>query len=398
MRWASTVGEGKSWEIVLRRCASELREQLGTEPADVIFLFVSSTFAQDYPSIPTLLRELLQTKVLLGCSAAGVIGGGHELEYRHAISVTAAQLPGVNLLPFHIRDENLPNLDAPPKAWTELVGWVPPDPKMHVVPHFVLLADPFSIRADNLLLGLDFAFPRSVKVGGLASGASQAGENALFLDTQCLRDGAVGVALSGNVTVETIVAQGCRPIGEPFQVTACDRNLLLEINHKPPLRVLQEVVDKLSPRDRALARQALFLGIVMDPMKGTITQGDFLIRNVMGGDPERGVLVIGALLRPGQTVQFHVRDAESSAADLERSLNHYVKQVAKTPPAGALLFSCLGRGESLYGRPDHDTELAHAQLGQVPLGGFFCNGEIGPVSGTTYLHGYTSSFGLFRPL
>ena len=108
-------------------------------------------------------------------------------------------------------------------------------------------------------------------------------------------------------------------------------------------------------------------------------------------------MAIGELLKEGQLVQFHLRDAETSAEDLTAVLERYAVENRENQVHGALLFSCLGRGQYLYGRPNHDTDIFHEKLGPVPLGGFFCNGEIGPVSGTTFLHGYTSSFGIFRP-
>jgi small ligand-binding sensory domain FIST len=202
----------------------------------------------------------------------------------------------------------------------------------------------------------------------------------------------VGVALSGNVTVDTIVAQGCRPIGQPMFVTRCERNVLHELDGRRAIVVMQALHDTLSPRDRELLRSSLFLGVVMDESRQEYTHGDFLIRNVLGIDPQQGSLVVGTALHQGQVVQFHLRDAQTSAEDLTALLARYRER-----PAGSLLFSCLGRGQHLYGQADHDTEAFRAAVGDVPLGGFFCNGEIGPVRGRTFLHGYTSAFGLFRP-
>ncbi|MBI4715419.1 MAG: FIST C-terminal domain-containing protein, partial [Nitrospirae bacterium] len=229
-----------------------------------------------------------------------------------------------------------------------------------------------------------------------ASGAVRPGENRLFLNGESFEEGLVGVGLTGNVVVETIVAQGCRPVGSPFLITKADQNLLLEMDYKPALHVLQELLNSLNDLDRTLAQQSLFLGIVMDPLKETITPGDFLIRNLMGIAEEHNALAIGTVLNEGQWVQFHVRDARTSSEDLDGHLSRYITEPHEGPVEGALLFSCLGRGAHLYGEPDHDTRMFHQHLGNLPMGGFFCNGEIGPIDDTTYLHGYTSSFGLFR--
>jgi small ligand-binding sensory domain FIST len=218
----------------------------------------------------------------------------------------------------------------------------------------------------------------------------------LYLDDAVHRSGLVGVALSGDVRVDTLVAQGCRPIGEPMFVTRAAENQIYALDGRAPLEVLQQLFERLDRRDRELLRHSLFVGLVMREKSEVYRRGDFLVRNVAGLDAERGALVVGARVAEGTIVQFHLRDAGTSAEDLEQMLSSLAPE-QRQEARGALLFSCLGRGRHLYGRVDHDTDAFRRHLGEVPLGGFFCNGEIGPVHGTTFLHGYTSSFGLFRP-
>ena len=263
-------------------------------------------------------------------------------------------------------------------------------------PDFLLVIDPFSFPAENFLLGMDYGFSRSVKVGGLASGGHQPGENALFLGETVHESGAIGIAMEGNVAIDPIVAQGCRPVGNVMCITKSQHNMLQELDQKPPLEVLKDLFASSAERDQELMQSSLFLGIVMDDFIEDPKQGDFLVRNVVGLDSKTGIMAIGENLREGQRVQFHLRDALTSADDLAAALGRYVDENQAGGSQGALLFSCLGRGEYLYGRPDHDTDMFKDKLG-VPLGGFFCNGEIGPVGGNTFLHGYTSSFGIFRP-
>ena len=301
-------------------------------------------------------------------------------------------MPGVDLQAIHSDTLNLPDPDTAPSVWRE---WLGVDAAKN--PQFILLADPFSFRGEEFLGGMDFAYPQSSKVGGLASGAQSQGGNALYLGDKIYNEGLVGVALSGNVQIDTIVAQGCRPIGKPLNITQCDQTRLLAVDGKPPLEVLETMVDTLNEYDRKLLRTSLFLGIEMDPLKDDPGQGDFLIRNLMGVDRETGSLVVGALLREGQLVQFHLRDKVMSSEDLKVMLSRYQSKDGWRDAKGALLFSCLGRGEHLYGQPNHDSDLFKTKMGDIPLGGFFCNGEIGPVGKTTFLHGYTSSFGIFRP-
>ena len=392
MKWASAVSEHADLEQAIDECATGLLSRMDSLAPDLAVVFVSQHHEAGYEQVTGLVKQRLPSAKVFGCSGGGIIGGGVEVEQRAAVSITAASLPDVQIDAFHLDGDSLPDLDAGPALWEELVGVTSEQD-----PQFVMLADPFSFPVQNLLLGLDFAFSHSVKIGGLASGAQQQGGNALFLNDQVHRSGAIGLALHGNITVDTVVAQGCRPIGRPMHITESRRNVLVQLDGKPPLDVLKDLFQTMSERDQDLMRNSLFLGVVMDELLEDPKQGDFLIRNVVGMDARTGVMAIGEMLKEGQLVQFHLRDAATSAEDLIAVLERYALENRENQVHGALLFSCLGRGQYLYGRPNHDTEIFQEKLGQVPLGGFFCNGEIGPVSGTTFLHGYTSSFGIFRP-
>jgi small ligand-binding sensory domain FIST len=390
MKWATAISRKASFEDAVLECAEGVARELGPGPVSLALAFVTPHFASFYPQLYGLVSRYLEPGTFLGCSGGGVIGGWEEVEHAPAVTLIATQLPDVRITPFHVSGL-LPDLDGPPDAWERLIGVRAEDE-----PQFVVLADPFSGRPDALLAGLDYAFPNSPKIGGLASGATSPGLNALFLDDETFAEGAVGVALSGNVAIDTVVAQGCRPVGELMQVTSCRGNFIYELDGKPALKVLQELLATLDERDRQLAGTALFVGVLMDEFREEPQVGDFLIRNLIGVDPHRGAVAVGENLQEGMRVRFHVRDARTSAEDLHSMLQSYEKALPKNV-SGALLFSCLGRGEGLYGRPNFDTGVFREHLGNVPVGGFFCNGEIGPVGGTTFLHGYTSSFGLFRP-
>ncbi|HXQ24686.1 MAG TPA: FIST N-terminal domain-containing protein [Candidatus Acidoferrales bacterium] len=389
MRWASTVSTEPALENALRDAAATIRGQLGDATPDLVVVFVSHHHGSGFDRVPAVAAGF-GAGVLIGCSAGGVIGGGREVEQLPGVSVTAAVLPDVVLQPFHLDADVLPAPDDG-AAWQDLLGV-----RAAAQPHFLLLPDPFSFDPEPLLRGLDAVYPNSRTLGGLASGGRQAGANALFLGGQTHRAGLVGVALSGNIEVDTIVAQGCRPIGQPMFITKCQGNLLWELDGIPAVTVLEDLYQGLSRSDQQLAQRSLFLGIVMNEGRHEYRQGDYLIRNLIGMDATRGALAIGATLHENSVVQFHLRDAQTSAEDLDQLLHGYAASGQAARPHGALLFSCLGRGSNLYGRPGHDTDAFRQHLGQIPLGGFFCNGEIGPVHGTTFLHGYTSAFGLFR--
>ena len=392
MKWTSALSEQPVLEDAIAECGVAIKNSVGDETLDLAVAFISPHYEESYERVTGLMAETLGAKHVFGCSGGGVIGNGMEVEQRAGVSITAAVLPNVDIKPFHLQADRLPDLDAGPDKWEDLIG-VTADKG----PHFIMLADPSSFPVQDLLMGMDYAYPRATKIGGLASGASQQGGNALFLDEQVLRTGAIGLALDGNITVDTVVAQGCRPIGKPMRISKSDRNMLLELEGEAPMAVLRNLYQEVPKRDQELLGHSLFLGVVMDELIDSPVQGDFLIRNVVGMDQSTGGLAIGEMLKEGQLVQFHLRDAETSTDDLQAVLGRYAAEHWENDIPGALLFSCLGRGQFLFGKPNHDTDLFREKLGDVPLGGFFCNGEIGPVSGTTFLHGYTSSFGLFRP-
>ncbi len=392
MKWTSALSEQTILENAIAECGVAIKSSVGDADLDLAVVFISPHHEDSYDRVADMMAESLGAKHVFGCSGGGVIGNGIEIEQRPGISITAAVLPNVDIRPVHIQMDSLPDLDAGPDKWVDLFG-VAPDRD----PHFVMLADPYSFQVQNLLMGMDYAYPKATKIGGLASGASRQGGNALFLDGEVLRSGAIALALDGNIAVDTVVAQGCRPIGQAMRISKSERNMLLELDDTPPMEVLRNMLQTLPDRDQDLIRHSLFLGVVMDELIDDPVQGDFLIRNVVGMDQSTGALAIGEMLKEGQLVQFHLRDAETSADDLTAVLSRYADEHRENEIPGALLFSCLGRGEHLYGKPNHDTDLFRDKLGDVPLGGFFCNGEIGQVSGTTFLHGYTSSFGLFRP-
>lgn len=380
MRWASALAMGDNLLAAVASAAREVRDQLDGGDPSLVLAFVSPHHRAVWDALPRLLAGEFPAAARVGASGGGVIGAGHEVEDRAALSLTAAVMPGVEVRPFSLGDgQSLDDLDLGSSRHEALV----------------VLPEPSSEDLEGLLAGFDRRFPESIVVGGLASGARHAGENLLFAGDTLRTEGLVGLALSGDVAVDSIVAQGCRPIGNPMFVTRCEDGLLLEIDGRRPIDVLHELFESLTPRDQELLRYSLFLGLVMESERSTYGPGDYLVRNIVGIDPESGVLVVGARLTTHQVVQFHLRDAEASAEDLRSHLAlHRSRHLP--PPSGALLFSCLGRGRGLYQVPDHDSRALATALGPIPIGGFFCNGEIGRVQGRTYLHGYTSSIALFR--
>ena len=392
MQWSSAVSDSPSFTEAVTQASDQILANLDGKHPDLAVVFISSHHMPSYVVAPELLAETLGAKVLIGCSAAGVIGGGQEVERRPGIAISAAILPGVELSPFHLNQDELPSPDAGPEEWQALLGIRAED-----CPAIMLLPDPFTLRSDHLLAGLDFAYPSTVKIGGLASGGGQPGANALFINDRSVRSGAVGVAFSGDLEVETIVAQGCRPIGEPLVVTESEINVISKLGDQTPLEVLRDLFETAETREKRLIRRSLQIGIIMDRLAQNSSEGEFLIRNVLGADEEDGTLAVGELVQEGQVVQFFVRDAQAADEDLRLMLEEYIDNLDEGDiPASALLFSCIGRGQYLYGSPDHDTSVFTDIVADIPIAGFFSNGEIGPLGDQTFLHGYSASFALFK--
>jgi len=344
---------------------------------------------------PLELFQALKARVniqhLICCPCAGIIGGTQEIEGRPSASLMLMRLPQVKIVPFTLTQPVLETIREK-EDWYNFFE-VYPNEK----PTFVVFADPFAFDGNSFLAGINLAYPGMSVVGGLASGASDPGENTLILDGEVMREGMVGVCLTGNLRVETVVSQGCRPIGETFIVTKAQRNIVYELAGRPFYKVLEEVLSKASDYDRQLAQEAIFVGIAMNEYKDTFKRGDFLIRGVMGVDPQSGAGAVGDHMRVGQTVQFHLRDAKTANEDLHELLKLYKIKKQATAAHGAFVFSCNGRGVNLFKEPDHDIKIIQHHLGPVPAAGFFCAGEIGPVGGVNFLHGFTNSMALFYP-
>ncbi len=261
-------------------------------------------------------------------------------------------------------------------------------------PGAIVLSDPYSFPADLALTACAERFPTVPVLGGLASARTPDGAAALFCGEQVREQGAVGVALRG-VEMLPCVSQGAAPFGRELTITSAEGNVIHELAGRPALETVERIIAELAPRERALVAAGLLVGIVIDSGKPEYEQGDFLVRGVLGADPDTGSLVVGASVQAGQVVRMHARDAKSADADLRRALRLRTEAMNGKPPAGALLFSCNGRGQAMFGTPDHDAALVDRELQGAPAAGFFAAGEIGPVGGRSFLHGFTATLAVF---
>jgi small ligand-binding sensory domain FIST len=366
----------------------QVKADLGA-PVDLAFAFVSSRHRDDMPELADVLYAELDTECLLGCTAESLACNGREYEDPGGLAVWGAHLPGVSVTPMHLEFESTPEGGA-------FVGW--PDDLPEPWPEgsaLVMLGEPLSFPADVLLAQLNEGQPGACVVGGMASGGWRPGENRRLLGAKGIETGAVAVLIHGPIRIRTVVSQGCRPIGQPLVVTKAERNVIQELGGRPALAQLQQQFQALTPHEQRLAQKGLHVGQVIDEYRQTFSRGDFLVRNVQGAEADTGAIAIGDWARVGQTVQFHVRDAATADEDL----NELLAAAREQSPGGfggGLLFTCNGRGTRLFDEPHHDAAALARLCGQLPVAGFFAQGEIGPVGGKNFLHGFTASIALFE--
>lgn len=379
MSYAAALSEHPLASHATGEVVGEVCESLGTRP-DLAVVFVSGSHADHIEEIVTTINDVLAPLRLVGGTAVSLVGGGREVEERPAVSLWAARLgtvpPAVHLetlsTPEGVAVAGLP-LEATTGGGTLL-----------------LIADPFSFPGEAFVSSLrDDDAARLRIVGGLASGAVRPGGNRLVLDDAIHTAGAVGALLPPDLRIDTVVSQGCRPVGSPFIVTAAERNVIHELAGRPALERLRTLIDESDDDERELIGRGLHVGLVIDESKVEFRRGDFLVRGVVGADEAVGSVTVGALVEVGSTVQFHVRDAVTADEDLRELMDDRPRTEA------ALVFTCNGRGSHLFGVENHDAAVVSEALRGGPVAGMFCAGEFGPVGGANFVHGFTASVVLF---
>jgi small ligand-binding sensory domain FIST len=369
-------------EAVARQVAAQL-----DGPADLAVVFFSPHHVPQAALLASNICDALRTENLIGSNGESIVGTGMEVEGEPAISLWAARLPEAEVVPMH--------LEFRPGEGGTFVGW--PDRLSGEWPGgstMLLVGEPFSFPADVLLSRLNEDRPQLPAIGGMASGGFGPGENRLLLGRQVLRSGAAAVLLHGPFKINTVVSQGCRPIGRPMVVTKAEQNVIAELGGKLALEQLRETFSSLAPEEQQMIQHGLHVGRAISEYRDQFGRGDFLVRNVVGADPKTGAIAIGDFVRPGQTVQFHVRDARTADEDL-RELLQAARTQAASAAAGALVFTCNGRGTRLFPEPHHDAQAVQQIFGDLPVAGLFAQGEIGPIGGQNFLHGFTASIALF---
>ncbi len=360
-------------------CVGELLEQLDGVQPDLLVVFASPHHRVAFAEVASGLKKLLNADTVVGSTAVAIAGGATEIEDGPALSVFAACWGGGRARAF--------SLDAfRTSEGLRIVGWPDDVPATGTL---LLLTEPLSFPTDDFLAMCRACRPELKLIGGSTSVAGPDYGSAMVLDDSLQSRGAVAVLLDESVQVQTVVAQGCRPIGQPLVITRSNRNVITELAGQPPLERLRQILGALDDTDQEILRRGIQVGLVVNEHQLNFGRGDFLIRSLLGSDDPNGSITISESVQPGQTIQFHLRDGVAATEDLEALLRG-------SAASGVLLFTCNGRGTHLFGVPSHDSGLIQGRIGPVPLAGMFCSGEVGMISGKTFLHGHTASVALFQ--
>lgn len=384
---ASTLLRATFDEDLLVQAVRDCRAKLDGATPTLAFAFVSADWRPHLKDFLEIVQVEGRVPRIVGCSGFGLIGTGQEDENVSGISLLLLSLPGTDAVRVEIDEGDLDDAEAG-MPWTRITK-VEPD----VLGSWIALANPTRMRSEVWLRQWNTVYPSEAVYGGLCSGGPDPESLFLFTETGESRAAMVAMRLSGSTRLGGVVSQGCRPIGEPYTITGVDRNIVVTIGQRKAYEVLEEAYESLEEAEQAAARGNIFAGLAMTEYKDELRRGDFLVRNILGGDPRAGVVALGAYPRVGQTLQFQLRDQDSADEDLRNQCAG--AQTRYSQPFASLLFSCAGRGVRMFETPNHDAGILEDVFGPVPLAGFFCNGEIGPVGGQNFIHGYTASAAFF---
>jgi small ligand-binding sensory domain FIST len=394
MHIASALSTLSSVPALAQDIEGQLKANLPGAP-DLLLVFVSYTLVESFEPIVTMLRTGMQPRHLLAVAAESILGTDQEIERSAAVSALAISSPAAALHTFHMAEDEWQDLLTDRDLLEERVT---PTGDTEGLRAFFLFADPFTTPVVQLLEVCSQVFSQAPVLGGMASGMKNAGDTRLALNGAIHTSGTVGVSFSGPIEIDCVVSQGCRPIGDTFVVTKCHQNVIEQLGGKPALTAVEEMVMHLPLHDKQLvATGGLQIGRIIDQGKGNYGHGDFLIRSLIGVRRETGAILVGDMMKPGETLQFHVRDAKTADEEMRLLLEGESLLAPSTAqPAGALLITCNGRGTRMFDMPHHDISLTRQVLGSIPVAGFFAAGEMGPVGERNFIHGHTAALAVFR--
>ncbi len=387
---SSGIAEHASIHIAVRNAFRNASDTFRS-PVSCIFLFVSGdNLGDSSDAIQSALDELAPNIPIFGCSAESVVGRGREIEGQTAASILL-----------------IGELSRPPKIFTMECMRTPDGPTVlgltdEIIERarqcngMLVAACPLTFSVDMLIETLEPERGANVVpiLGGYCSSQNWENISLLFCDNKVLNRGAIGMVLPPELHWQTIVSQGCRPIGDPMIITSLDGNTILGLGGKPALSMLRDMFQKLPSHERDMAIDALLIGRAITEYSDTFSHGDFLIRNVQGVDTDVDGIQVTDRFQVGQTIRFHVRDAQGADADLMNLLSRVSK--GGIDNKAGLLFSCNGRGHRMFSQPNHDALAIDRYFPGLPLAGIFAAGEFAPLANRNLTHGFTAVAAFLR--
>jgi small ligand-binding sensory domain FIST len=382
--WANEFDERE-----LQKWAENIRGQLQAPKVSLGLVFMSPKYFPNAKQILEILQVHAQIPLLAGCSSQSLIVGEEEVEQNAGLTLALYAMPGADVKAAHFTEEQVEEANGP-GYWPLETGVEPKQTN-----GWLVFIDPFHLDSETWLRTWNEAYAPLPVMGGLASGDYSEQLTQVYLNNEVFEEGGVAISIGGDVKLAGVTSQGCTPIGDTWTLTKVDENIIHEIGNRPAYEVLAETFNGLTPEEQKSARGNLFIGLVVNEYLDEFHRGDFLIRNLLGADPNSGSIAVGALPRLGQTVQFQRRSAAAATEDMNELLARTKRDLGEATIYGGCLCSCNGRGQNMFGKPNHDAQMVQQRLGPLGLAGFFCNGEIGPIGERNFLHGYTASLALF---
>ena len=360
---------GATGEAAIEACLARLGPSL--PPQGLGMLYVTDAIGDGLPAALDRLKRATGIEEWIGSVGIGICATGREYFDEPAAAVMIADLDQGSYRVFETIHDDLGEFSRDNGAWIARA------PARFGIVH----ADPRNQRTADIVADLADALDGFL-VGGLSSSRAVPAQIAGAVT----EGGVSGVLLSETVAVATALSQSCMPIGGSHEITDCQANIIIALDGRPALDVFREEIGEQLASDLRQVGGLIFAAL---PVSGSDT-GDYLVRNIVGFDVDRGLVGIGELVERGTLVQFCRRDAAAAAQDLDRMVGS-VKRRAGGEPRGGVYFSCLARGPNMFGEASRELRLIERALGDVPLVGFFCNGEISH----NRLYGYTGVLTLF---
>ncbi len=378
------VGVGHSQSLSTMEAAERATRMAmgnaGIAKADLAIVFATINYQAEYRELYEAVQANSSSDELIGCSGMSVLTSAGEFEGEPAIAVMVIRAAELSAISF-----------AAQGTESEIGAQIQEriHPKIRGDSLLVIFPDIRAINPVELVSQIGSDGTALPIVGAAVSGDATGAQMYHWKGEQATERGVTGILLTGNLTAEIGVAQGCQPIGKPKEVTKVEGRVIFELDGEPALENFKRTLQLLTQDDIRRSGGTVFVGIAMDAENREPTRGDFLIRNLVGVNEEHAAIAVSEEVTEGQLVQFHLRNSAAAAEEIRAIITQLEEKTHTQPPAFGLYFNCLGRGKGLYGAANHDIGAIQDRFPGLPIIGFFGNSEFAPIGGRNFAHAYT---------